>query len=269
MPTVLPSLIATRWIEFKGSGRTRPALIGCDLPEGGEIECVVKLGGHKESAAHQPVCELIAALLALDLGLPVAEPLLVEITPAFAAHAIPATNAPARVRCLQAVGWSFATRHLPSGFSILPVGKPHGRQLLPALAELYAFDGLIQNADRSPTNPNCLVKGHELRFFDHDQAFGFLLDFLGVGPVSKVESYAFLNRHLARPHLTRDRSLFNRLEGAWEAITDDTLAGYFELLPDAWPGKETYFPRIETYLRDVRRELASALDAITLSLPPS
>ncbi len=269
MPSTLPTLTATRWIDFKGSGRTRPALIGCDLPDGGEVECVVKLGGHKESAAHQPVCELVAALLAVDLGLPVAEPLLVEITPDFANHAVPATNASARTRCQQAIGWSFATRHLPSGFSILPVGKPPARPLLGALAELYAFDGLIQNADRTPANPNCLVKGNELRFFDHDQAFGFRLDFLGVGPISKIESYEFLSRHLARPHLTRDRTLFNRLEGAWEAIGNDTLTNYHDLLPNTWPGKKTYFPKIESYLKDVRAELASALDAITLSLPPS
>jgi hypothetical protein len=83
------------------------------------------------------------------------------------------------------------------------------------------------------------------------------------------ESYAFLSRHLARPYLNRDRSLFNRLEGAWEAITDDTLAGYVALLPDAWPGKKTYSSRIESYLKDVRTELASALNAITLSIPPS
>jgi len=269
MPTSLPILTATRWIDFKGSGRTRPALIGCDLPDGGEIECVVKLGGHPESAAHQPVCELVAALLALDLDLPVAEPLLVEITPDFASHAVPASNAAAQARCQQAIGWSFATRHLPSGFHILPVGKPPSRPLLPALAELYAFDGLIQNADRSPTNSNCLVKGNVLRFFDHDQAFGFLLDFLGRRPVSDVESYAFLSRHLAYAHLGRDRSLFNRLEGAWESITDATLAGYLGLLPDNWPGKKRCFPVIEAYLKDVRAELASALDAITLSLPSS
>jgi hypothetical protein len=179
MPTTLPTLTATRWIAFKGSGRTEPALIGCDLPSGGEVECVVKLAGHSESAPHQPVCELVAALLAVDLGLPVADPLLVEITTDFANCAVPSTNAAARTRCQQSIGWSFATRHLPPGYSILPVGKPPARSLLPI------------------------------------------------------------------------------------------LAGNIALLPDAWPGKKTYSSRIESYLKDVRAELASALNAITLSLPPS
>jgi len=269
MPTPLPTLIATRWIDFKGSGRTQPALIGCDLPDGSEIECVVKLNGHKESAPHQPICEIVAALLAVDLGLPIADPILVEITPDFANHAVPVTNSAARMRCQQAIGWSFATRHLPPGFSILPVGKPPARQLLPSLAELYAFDGLIQNADRSSLNPNCLVKGNELKFFDHDQAFGFLLDIWGAAPVSKVESYGFLKRHIAHPHLTQDRNLFQRIEGAWEAITDDTLNHYLSLIPDAWPGKKTSFPKIEAHLKVVHTRLASALDAITLTIPPT
>jgi hypothetical protein len=268
MPKVIPVLTATRWIDFKGSGRTQPALIACDLPNGGEIECVVKWGGHKESVPHQPICELVSALLAVDLGLPVADPLLVEITAEFANSAIPAANVPARARCAKAIGWAFATKHLPPGYAVLPVGKPTARALVSALAELYAFDGLIQNADRIPTNTNCLVKGNDLRFFDHDQAFGFLLDIFGSGPIAQVETYNFLSKHLAHPHLTRDRNQFNRLEGAWEAITDETLASYRNLLPDSWPGKERYFPRIEDHLKGVRTELAPALDAITLSLPP-
>ena len=95
---------------------------------------------------------------------------------------------------------------------------------------------------------------------------GFTVNF---GPVADVNSYAFLSKHLARPHLTRDRSLFNRLEGAWQGITDETLVNYRNLLPDTWSGKSAYFARIESYLKGVRSELASALDAITLTLPSS
>ncbi len=269
MPTTIPLLSATRWIDFKGSGRTRPALIACALPDGGEIECVVKLGGHKESAPHQPVCETVAALLALDLGLPLADPLLVEITSEFARHGVPANQPEARARCENALGWAFATKHLPAGYSLIPVGKTPARALLPALAELYAFDGLIQNADRIAHNPNCLIKGNDLRFFDHDQAFGFLLDLWGAKPAHEIDSYSFLARHFAHPHLPRNRTQFNRLEGAWQAVHPKTVAGYRDLLPDSWPGKKSYFPHIETYLNNLHAELASALDAITLSLPSS
>ncbi len=269
MPAVIPLLTATRWVRFSTSGRTSPAVIACDLPDGGEVECVVKLGGHQESTPHQPVCETVAALLAVDLGLPVAEPVLVEITPEFARHAIPATQPDARTRCENALGWAFATKHLPPGYSLLPSGKSPSRKLLPKLAELYAFDGLIQNADRMASNPNCLVKGDDLRLFDHDQAFGFLLDLFGAQPVEKPESYSFLNRHLARPFLTQDRAAFERLEGAWEAITPATVSAYRELLPDAWPGNKARFPAIEAYLHDLHAKLASALDAITLTLPAS
>lgn len=269
MPTTLPLLSATRWIDFKGSGRTRPALIACELPDGGEIECVVKLGGHKESSRHQPVCETVAALLAVELGLPIAEPMLVEITPEFARRAVPANQPEARARCGSALGWAFATKHLPAGYALIPIGKSPARSLLPSLAELYAFDGLIQNADRAAHNANCLIKGNDLRFFDHDQAFGFLLDIGGVKPVREVDSYSFLSRHLAHPHLARDRALFTRVEGAWEAVNPKTVAGYRDLLPDSWPGKAIYFPRIENYLNNLHAELASAVDAITFTLPSS
>lgn len=140
---------------------------------------------------------------------------------------------------------------------------------MPALAELYAFDALIQNADRIASNANCLVKGDDLRFFDHDQAFGFLLDIFGSRPVADVETYAFMGRHLARPHLRRDRAQFARLENAWQGVTDETVGAYRDLLPDSWSGKQTNFPRIAAHLNGIRADLASVLDAITLSLPSS
>lgn len=266
MPDVIPILSASRWIGFKTSGRTSPAVIACDLPGGGEVECVVKLGGHKESTPHQPVCETVAALLALDLGLPIAEPMLVEITKEFAREAIPATQPDARARCEKALGFAFATKHLPPGNALLPAGKSPSKKLLPALAELYAFDGLIQNADRMAINPNCLVRGDALHIFDHDQAFGFLLDINGLQPVEKPESYPFLKKHLAYPFLNRDRTQFNRLEGAWEAISAATVTGYKKFLPDDWPGKKIHFPAIEAYLHQLHPKLASAFDAITLTL---
>jgi hypothetical protein len=268
VPSTLPTLTATRWIEFKGSGRTRPAVMACELPDGTEVECIVKLGGHKESAPHQPVCELGAALLAVDLGLPVADPMLVEVTADFAERVVPAANLEAKERCQKAVGLSFATRNLTGGYAVFPVGKPPPKSMVPALAELYAFDGLIQNADRTPTNPNCLVKGDDLRFFDHDQAFGFLLDLFGAQAANALDSYPFLSRHVAYRRVPRDRSLFLRLERAWKAINEETIAGYGSQIPDAWPGKKTYFPPIEAHLRGLHAVLASALDVITLTLPP-
>jgi len=52
--------------------------------------------------------------LALDLGLPVAEPLLVEITSEFAQLAIPNSQPDARARCENALGLAFASKHLPA-----------------------------------------------------------------------------------------------------------------------------------------------------------
>lgn len=269
MPNTLSSFAATRWIEFKGSGRTRPAVIACDLPDGGEVECVVKLSGHQESSPHQPVCELVAALLALDLKLPVAEPLLVEISPEFVDLAIPVSNTEAKNRCQESLGLTFATRHLPGGYSLLPIGKPPPKAMIPELAKLYAFDGIIQNADRTQRNSNCLVKGSELRFFDHDLAFGFLLDILGPPNVTDVDSYSFLSNHLAKPCLKRDREQFESLQNSFTAIDEATLNEYRNFIPDSWSGKNVYFPAIETHLNSVFSELDSVLDAITSSLPSS
>jgi hypothetical protein len=40
-----------------------------------------------------------------------------------------------------------------------------------AALEILAFDAYIENDDRRPSNPNCLVKGDALRIIDHELAF--------------------------------------------------------------------------------------------------
>jgi hypothetical protein len=103
----------------------------------------------------------------------------------------------------------------------------------------------------------------------HALAFGFLLDLFEAKSVDDPESYPFLRKHFAYRFLKRDRASFTRLEGAWQSVTPERVLAYRELLPDAWPGKQRYLPLIVSYLSDLHPKLASALDAITLTLPAS
>ena len=250
MTALLPIFIATRWAGFRTSGRNRPANIGCDLPDGGEVEVVVKLNGGAEYGDHGPVCETMAALLAVDLGLPVADPCLVEIRQEFVST-IP--DPAARTRVQRAVGVNFGTRSLAPGWLPIPGGKTLPQIALPTMADIFVFDAIIQNPDRGVNRPNCLFQGGEVRIFDHDLAFiSFLLSIFGGLDPTKPETYEFLQHHVFFRQLKRAKLSFDRIAGALEALLPQRFRAYCEALPDSWPGKVLYADRIRTHLERVR-----------------
>jgi hypothetical protein len=250
MTALIPIFTATRWAGFRTSGRNRPANIGCDLSDGGgEVEVVVKLNGGAEYGDHGPVCETVAALLAVDLGLPVADPCLVEIQPEFVAT-IP--DSAARTRVQGAVGINFGTRSLAPGWSSIPGGKTLPQIALPTMAEILAFDAIIQNPDRRVDRPNCLFQGGDIRIFDHDLAFSFLFSISGYPDPTQSETYEFLRHHVFFRQLKRAKLSFDRIVGAFGALPPQRFRAYCEVLPDTWPGKVLYADRIRTHLERVR-----------------
>ena len=116
--------------------------------------------------------QLISALLAEDLDLPVPKPFLVEVPDGF--HAGIAT--PEVSKLAQAsVGLNFGGQKTTSRIHHLGKGQAHSIPFLrPLAAEIFAFDVLTQNPDRRQVNPNLLTNGEELYLCDHEQAFSFL-----------------------------------------------------------------------------------------------
>jgi len=77
---VILALQAVQFHKFMESGRTSPALCGCEGPNGENAgEFVVKQRGGMERGYTALVCELVASRMARFFGIPVPDPAIVSI----------------------------------------------------------------------------------------------------------------------------------------------------------------------------------------------
>ena len=149
-------LTAIQFERFMASGRTSPALCGCEDQSGAVVgEYVVKLrGAIGESGL---LNELFTARLARHFGLASPEPAVIAIDQALVdLVANTQTSQAARIR--DSVGLNFGTKAL-SGVSTWPVDKFIPDAMWQAAVDIFAFDALVQNPDRRFTNPNLFTRG--------------------------------------------------------------------------------------------------------------
>jgi len=227
---------------------------------GNEVEVVVKWRAAMELKASGLICELMAALLADDFDLPIPKPYLVEIEQGF--HAV---IGPPEVSKLaqNSVGLNYGSQKLPPGFSTWAKEKPVPLLLRPTAAEIFAFDVLIQNADRRQVNPNLLTNGEQLYLCDHEQAFSFLAGVIGWQPPWTGQGTEFLRNHVFYQQLKGLVHNWERLRGALAALTDTRLNEYLAAVPNEWRSNNTAADRITDYLKQARQNRDAFFAVIT------
>ena len=244
--------------------RTEPSIVFCETGEGEEAEFFIKLHGSGERGAVGLVAEMMAAQLATDLDLPTPPSALLEVTAEFAAT-IPKADIAATFQ--KSLGWNFGSRHVGPGFATWPQGRVPPAELRPLAAEIFAFDALIQNADRRTANPNCLTNGRELVMIDHELAFDFIGgEVLFWKPPWEGGDLGFLRQHIFYEPLRKTPVDFNRLGGAIEALTADRMNSYAESVPVEWPKGTDAAEKILDYLLPMKTNITKALDAIAAFL---
>jgi len=247
----IPRVKAASVLKVLSHGRTKPCLILAKDEGGNDLEVVLKWRAAPELKATGLVCELISALLAEDLDLPVPKPFLVEVPDGF--HAGIAT--PEVSKLAQAsVGLNFGSQKLPPGFTTWAKDKPIPFLLRPTAAEIFAFDVLTQNPDRRQVNPNLLTNGEELYLCDHEQAFSFLAGVIGGWlPPWTGHGLGFFRDHVFFQQLQGGEHKWERLLGALEALTNTRLREYLAAVPNEWRSNNAAADRISEYLQDARQ----------------
>lgn len=230
---MLPLLTATRFLKVMGSGRTQPCLMACEDDEGEEVEAVVKLRGHPQIAPGAFASEALCSLLASDLDLPVPQPYRVQIDRDFAAT-VPDPNL--RPIIQKSVGLNFGSRKWEPGHTIWPRDQTLPRAMRQTAMEIFAFDGLIQNADRRAINPNCVFLGDEFLLYDHEAAFSNFL-VLFAKPPWEPGGLDYLKDHIFRDALRGQALELDRLQGALEALDAPRFQAYIDAIPPDWDGE--------------------------------
>jgi hypothetical protein len=150
---------AQTFLKEISGGRNRPCLFSC-LDREHYQEYVVKF--HNQLGVGV-ICEFVAALLGQQLGLLIPPIAIVEISPRLV-EAIP--KAEIRELLTNTPGPHFGSLFQTGQYSPIPTGFVLPDELMSQALDIFAFDMLIQNPDRSRNiehgNPNLLFNGEQL-----------------------------------------------------------------------------------------------------------
>ena len=245
-------LSATAYLRKIDSGRTNPAIFFCEDESGNSAgEYVVKFRAGTEAGNTGLCSELVASLLADELGLARPAPAIVDIDPRIG-DLLSAKDANVAAIIRKSGGLNFGSKVLVGGYDTWPINKSIPASLIQIAAEIYAFDALIQNPDRKTNNPNLLWKEEEIYIIDHELAFSFLFQIGAAAEPWELAGQAgeFLAGHVFSRDLKGRAFDLNRFKRALDQLTDSTLDSVIDQVPIEW--KNGSLSRIRNHIMMVR-----------------
>lgn len=255
---------ATRFDRKMGVGRTKPLLLVCDGPNG-EIEVVAKFSAGCSIGGL--VREAMTAMLALDLGLPVPAPFLVQLSPEFI-DSIPDAVVADFLRKGDLLG--FGSQRLPDGYAAwIPPAARMSADLEQEALDIFALDCWLTNGDRRVSNPNLLTNGKRFAIFDHELALMTTLNLFWKEPwvVNALDGARPPKEHLFFDHLRgRAAYSFDLLRSRFQAISDQRIAAYVNALPPSWVADAQTALKAKAYIIDLRSNLSPAGTELTRAL---
>ena len=203
---------------FRGS--TWPVLA---LAAGQKV--VVKLRGSAEGMLPL-IAELVVGALADSLGLLTPERYLVELT-----VGTPSDDPHEELRDLLArsVGLNLGFQYL-EGFRNVTIAD--ASRIEPALAaRIVWLDALVQNPDRTPRNPNMMIKAGKIWLIDHGAALHFHHDWSSVSEATPREPGYSISSHLLQVSEQQMAAVDEELSSK---ISRETLEQALAVVPDAF-----------------------------------
>lgn len=242
-------------------GRTGPSFITCECEDSAIVEVVAKLSAGCEQGVVNLAREVIGACLAADLKLPVPEPFLVDVSPEWI-ETIP--DAGVREKAYKSSPVAFGSRVMTGQYTIWTPGNLITDTLLPTAAAIFVFDAIIQNPDRRPDNPNCFVRGEELRIFDHELAFshGLVLGWRPPWQIGGLCSLEANGSHIFRARLKERIINYDPIRAAWTALSDVMIADYASALPDEWANAGAAAASAIQLIKDARENIDGVLEEV-------
>lgn len=167
----LPHVYAVEVLREIQDSANLPLLVGAiDRSTHLRSEYVVKLNASERMSAKARMFELVAAFMAMELGLNVVEPVVVELGHELAELVVGNSYA---VKCSRSVGLNYGSLFVKGGIILdnkIALTSKHKLQN----QEILFFDTLIDNVDRNSLKPNMITDGDKLILLDHELAFSFL-----------------------------------------------------------------------------------------------
>lgn len=224
---------AERYLGRAESGRTRPLRLFCTRRVGEpetareSQEFFAKFIGLPEVTEQSLFAEMFGNALARSCGITTGEPAYVELDALF-------SESLRQVDIRVGPGVGIGSRNLGPGLGPPTFGRMSAEQLSDA-ATLYLFDLLVQNPDRRPDNPNCLVVSRRLAAIDFESCFSFLYPIVGLSAHAwEVSKQGIGSNHIFQRELKDAEIAWDVLVGAVLALAVDFLDSSKTWLPGSW-----------------------------------
>lgn len=254
---------AIRFDRVVNVGRTRPLRV--TVEHGAEeIEVYLKCSARPALGVEGLANEIIAALLAGDLGLPINEPFLVDMSPEWI-QTVP--DQETRLMLEQSSSVAFGSRAAGTQWAPWSSANTLDVTQVDLALKILAFDAFVANDDRRITNPNLLVRGSDIRVIDHELAFRVATKLF---PPPEPWRVGNLNRLMGEDghvfaHQLRQKPGLDTLpiREAWLGISDEKIAEYDAEIPIEWAEAGEPCEKALTLVRQVRDRIDECLTELS------
>ncbi len=248
MPSILdadymvPHIYATGYGETFATGANAPIRAsGIDINSNEKGEFVIKLkAGETMQDPSANLKELLAAFIAMELDIPVAAPVMVEVTAQFVETI---TDKAAMASAQKSLGFNYGSVYIDGYTTLLLTTVPD--KLVPFAQELFAFDMLIQNIDRTKQKPNMLTNGEEIVAIDHEKAFSFIFALFTPVNIGEIPEHQkdWIRNHILYPLVKGKPYVANSFMDKCQKLDNDFWNRAWQLTPDDW--KTEHFTTIK------------------------
>lgn len=183
----LPVFTAIRYVQPLREGGSLPAVV--DTDSGGLFVTKFRGAGQGVKAL---IAEVVAGLLALELGLPVPEMALIDVPESFG-KSEPDPEIQDLLRASH--GINFGMRYLDGAFNFDAAAA--GEFISPELAaRIVWLDAFLSNPDRTHRNPNLLIWNREPWLIDHGAALYVHHDWPSVDEARTRAPFPLIRSHV-------------------------------------------------------------------------
>ncbi|MGE7777253.1 HipA family kinase [Chitinophaga sp. NPDC101104] len=241
----LPEIYPTNFNDNLNNSANKPILIsGLDKRTGDRDDYVVKLRAAERMQGFAFMRELLGSFIALQLDINTFHPAIIDISTEFLSLLI---GNDAYGVAQKSIGYNFGTKYEKAGF--VPIlTQPLNQSQLNHAQNIFLFDLLIQNNDRTDLKPNMLTNGTEIMVFDHELAFGFIYDIFPGKPGTFRESdRKWINNHCLLKLISGKGYDFESFETKLESIDEDFWNKAWELIPNEWRDGDNFI-KIKDYI---------------------
>lgn len=268
----LPVFTAVRYVQPLREGGSLPAVV--DTDSGGLFVAKFRGAGQGVKAL---IAELIAGMLALELGLPVPELALIDVPESFG-RSEPDPEIQDLLRGSHGV--NFGMRYLDGAFNfdVSAAGEFISADLA---ARIVWLDAFLSNPDRTHRNPNLLIWNREPWLIDHGAALYVHHDWPSVDEAKTRAAFPLIRNHVllsisgeiddADAEMTA-KLTDDVIERVAAAVPDDFLsdASVTADFPYARAARERYVSYLTSRLESPRafvQEAITARDRVSRSAP--